>query len=269
MIELKIKGLYLSAFKFHKYSANGNDFIILDHPPVIPSPTRIQQLCHRLFGIGADGVLILSSEFEVDGRMQIFNADGGEAEMCANGLRCLFTYLDHQLMDKKESYRLATMNGIYGGFRQGESFAVEMSELKDKNKFTSPFNEFARSFYINTGVPQLVFLCSQIEQLSIKEVARKYRYHPTFPQGTNVNFVEIIPDQFQAALVRTYERGVEDETYSCGTGLTATSLALVEWLGWQGKIKLTSKGGEHLLQVGEKVFLSGDVSFCFQGEVIL
>lgn len=251
---------------FQKYSGNGNDFIILDHPEVSITPQLVKELCDRHFGVGADGVLVLKTEAGADGRMQIFNADGGEAEMCGNGLRCLATYLDKKQGQIKNAYRIKTMNGLYEVSKQDGSFAIEMSEIKDKNLYDlSQFHEFERSFYINTGVPHLVFLVKDAKEIDIKPTAQRFRFHKMFPGGTNVSFVEVISGH-QTGYVRTYERGVEDETHSCGTGLTATALALNYWMGWKEIITLKTLGGTQKVNVGNKVYYSGEVKFCFSGE---
>lgn len=144
-------------FKFQKYSGNGNDFVILDQPAFELTSELIQKLCDRHFGVGADGVLLVTPHEGFDARMQIFNADGGEAEMCGNGIRCLVTYLDKNNHSSKDTYKIKTMNGAYEVTKRDGAFAIEMSEIKDKNIYDlSTFNEFTRSFYINTGVPHLV-----------------------------------------------------------------------------------------------------------------
>ncbi len=252
--------------KFAKYSGNGNDFIILDNTQVSLTPALVQKMCDRHFGIGADGVLILTDHSEADGKMSIFNADGGEAEMCGNGLRCLVTYMDQHSDKKKDSYLIKTMHGLYTVKRLGNSFAINMSEIKDKNLYDfSQVKDFEKSFFINTGVPHLVFLTKDAKKISIKEMGAKYRFHTAFPNGSNVNFVEKLSDP-QSAYVRTYERGVEDETHSCGTGLTATGLALSEWFGWKGDIHLFTKGGKQTVNVDKHIYYSGEVTFCFAGE---
>lgn len=253
---------------FTKVSGNGNDFIILNGP-VSLSAQEVQKMCDRHFGIGADGILLLSEEPGYDGRMQIFNADGGEAEMCGNGIRCITTYLDHKSAMKKDSYKIKTMNGAYEVTRQGDTFAVEMSEIKDKNTYDlTSFNEFNRSFYINTGVPHLVFEVHEAKRIDIRSRAPQYRFHKMFPNGTNVSFLQVL-EGHQTAYVRTYERGVEDETFSCGTGLTACGMALNHWYGWKGDITLKTLGGTQHITIGDKVFYSGEVKFCFQGEFTL
>lgn len=254
---------------FVKYSGNGNDFVIVAEELNL-SKESIIHLCHRHFGVGADGVITLGKSTKADVRMRIFNADGGEAEMCGNGLRCLATYFDSLAPIKKDSYLIETMNAVYPVFRKGNSFALEMTEIKDQNLHDlSNFKDFSNSFFINTGVPHLVFLTEDAKKVDIKKVGAYYRYHSMFPKGTNVTFVEVRDFSHQKAYARTYERGVEDETYSCGTGLTATALALSHWLKWKGDICLETKGGQQLVSIGEKVFYSGEVYECFKGEATL
>ena len=258
-----------SKIPFTKYSGNGNDFIVLDHPEVELSPKMIETMCDRHFGIGADGILVLTSENGFDGRMSIFNADGGEAEMCGNGIRCLVTYLDDKNPGAKDIYKLKTMNGSYEVVRKNGAFAVEMSEIKDKNLFDlSGFNDYKRVFYVNTGVPHLVFEVHEAKRIDIKSRAPQYRFHKMFPNGTNVSFLEVLAET-QTAYVRTYERGVEDETFSCGTGLTACGLALNHWYNWKNNITLKTLGGTQNIFIGDKIFYSGEVKFCFQGEFSL
>ena len=255
-----------NTLKFFKYSGNGNDFIILDQPLVEMTPALVQKMCDRHFGVGADGILTLTEFAGTDGEMRIYNADGGEAEMCGNGLRCLATYIDQKQNQAKNTYRIKTMNATYELSRQNDAFAIEMSQIKDQNLYDlSQFNEFDRSFFINTGVPHLVFLVKDAKAIDIKPTASRYRFHSMFPNGTNVSFVEIQKDH-QTAYVRTYERGVEDETYSCGTGLTASALALNYWNGWKEIITLKTLGGTQKVNVGNKVFYSGEVKFSFAGE---
>ncbi len=253
--------------KFVKYSGNGNDFIILDRPNYSVSSDLVSRLCDRHFGVGADGVLILSDEEGHDGQMRIFNSDGGEAEMCGNGLRCLATYIDDQSTIKKNSYLIKTMNHSYSVLKRDGSMCIEMNEKRDQNKYDlSLFKDFKRSFFINTGVPHLVFLCDDAKKIDIKKTAPFYRFHSLFSTGTNVSFVEILEEKNQTSYVRTYERGVEDETHSCGTGLTACGLALSHWFGWKGKIHLKTLGGNQTVQIENTVFYSGEVNFCFSGE---
>lgn len=261
-----------TTISFSKYSGNGNDFLILDRPRQLPSQEAIQRLCNRHFGVGADGVLTLTEAPPgLDGEMRIFNADGSEAEMCGNGLRCLVTYMDEHTSVKKNAYRIKTMNAIYTVNKLATgAFAIEMSELKDQNLYDlSTFLGFIKSFFINTGVPHLVFLSFDIKNIDIKQMAPQYRYHSMFNGGTNVNLVETIDSKKQIAYIRTYERGVEDETFSCGTGLVASAMALSHWFGWKGDITLMTLGGKQIVHIGDKVLYSGEVVHCFSGEMKL
>lgn len=247
---------------FFKYSANGNDFILLVNPELIPSHQKIQHLCSRHFGIGADGVLILTHGLNGI-RMRIFNSDGHEADMCANGLRIAFTHL-HGLGEPLE---LSTRNGFYSAQKADGKIKVEMTEIAEKNFVSIDAPGFLRSFYVSTGVPHIVLLTQSVSVPNFRDVILPYRHHPLLPKGANVNLVEILSEERKIAKIRTFERGVEDETLSCGTGLTASALALNHWFQWEGDIQLQTRGGEHLITLGEKVFFSGDVTFCFQGEI--
>ncbi len=255
---------------FIKYSGNGNDFLIIEETSSFKlNSENVKRICDRHFGVGADGILLLGKDTGVDGTMRIFNSDGGEAEMCGNGLRCLATYIDDRAQSKKTSYLIRTMNNTYEVIKRNNQFAILMSEIKDVNSADlSAFDEFEEKFYVNTGVPHLVFLANDVKAIDIKSTAPKYRYHSVFPRGTNVSFVGLLPES-QSAYVRTYERGVEDETYSCGTGLTASGLALSHWFGWKGDIQLFTLGGKQNLNVDKSVYYSGEVVRCFSGEAEL
>lgn len=261
--------MYLK-LSFVKYSGNGNDFLIIeDHPSFKLTNDNVIRICDRHFGVGADGILLLGKDAGVDGIMRIFNSDGGEAEMCGNGLRCLATYIDEKSSEKKNSYRIRTMNNTYEVLKKDGRFAILMSEIKDVNGADlSAFDKFEKKFFVNTGVPHLVFLSKDVKAIDIKATAPEYRHHSVFLRGTNVSFVGLLPET-QSAYVRTYERGVEDETFSCGTGLTAAGLALSNWFGWKGDIHLFTLGGKQNVNVDKSVYYSGEVTRCFSGEVEL
>lgn len=259
----------MNQLSFEKYSGNGNHFIILDNPSLSLSREQREKMCDPHFGVGADGILLLTPVEGFDARMQIFNADGGEAEMCGNGIRCVATYLDKKDHHSKNQYKIKTMNGSYVVEKKNNAFAIEMSEIKEKNAYDlSAFTGFKNSFFINTGVPHLVFETTDGKKIDIKATAPFYRFHKMFPKGTNVSFLEVLPG-VQTAYVRTYERGVEDETFSCGTGLTASGLALNHWHQWQGTITLKTLGGTQYVSLSDKVYYSGEVTFCFSGEYSL
>lgn len=254
---------------FWKYSANGNDFLIIEEVASSHLDSEdIIKICKRHFGVGADGILLLGKAPDVDGTMRIFNADGGEAEMCGNGLRCLGTHLDRKSSVKKDFYRIRTLQHTYDVRKIHGKMAVAMSEKRDVNSVDlSAFKDFEKKFFVNTGVPHLVLLHENVRSLNLKETAPFYRHHALFPRGTNVNFVEVTGDK--KAYVRTFERGVEDETHSCGTGLTATAHALSHWFGWDREITLNTLGGTQSVTLGEETLYSGEVTLSFTGTVSL
>lgn len=252
---------------FTKYSGNGNDFILVEEKDFNWSEQEISALCHRQFGIGADGIVVIGKDPSVDATMRIFNSDGREAEMCGNGLRCLAHYLyDH--VTQKNEYRIKTMNSLFLVKQVNGIFYIEMNVARDIGKYDlSLFNNFPRSFFVNTGVPHLCFLVDDAKSIDLKAIAPFYRHHKIFPNGTNVNFIEVIDAKKQKAYVRTFERGVEDETFSCGTGVTACAHTLHQLLGWSGDIHLENLGGNHLVEFGDKVLFSGVETFIFEGKV--
>jgi diaminopimelate epimerase len=253
---------------FFKYSGNRNDFVLLEHPSVELTAAQIRQLCDRRSGVGADGVLYFTRESDADAGMRVFNSDGLEADMCGNGLRCIATHLDSVAQKKKDEYRIRTRNAHYRAHRSELGYAIEMSEIGPANPLdVSGFREFPRVFHVHTGVPHLVFEVDDVVALDVEALAPRYRHHPLFPQGTNVNFLQVIKEG--SARVRTFERGVEGETYSCGTGLTASALALRHWHGWSGAIELLTRGGRQQVVLGETVLFSGEVTLCFTGEIDL
>lgn len=257
----------MNKIPFYKYSGNGNDFILVQEENFQWDRERIEALCHRQFGIGADGVVVVGKAAGYDATMRIFNSDGREAEMCGNGLRCLAHYLyDH--VEKKDQYRIKTMKASFEVEQIDGKIFIEMSVRDDEGKYDlTLFTDFPRSFFIDTGVPHLCFLVNDVKSIAIKAVAPFYRHHPIFPNGTNVNFIEVIDEKNQKAYVRTFERGVEDETFSCGTGVTACAHTLNHFLKWRGDIHLENRGGSHLIEYGDKVKFSGKEIFVFKGEV--
>lgn len=252
---------------FYKYSGNGNDFILVKEKDFHWNKDQIEAFCHRQFGIGADGVVVVGEYSEGDASMKIFNSDGLEAEMCGNGLRCLVRYLyDH--VEKKAQYRIKTLKTIFDVEQADGKVFIDMSVSNEVGKYDlSVFKEYPRSFYIDTGVPHLCFLVDDAKLIDIKAVAPTYRHHEMFPNGVNVNFIHVLDEKSQSAYVRTFERGVEDETFSCGTGVTACAHTLNHFLNWRGNIHIINRGGDHLVEFGEKVKFSGKESFVFKGEV--
>ncbi len=206
----------MSAIKFTKAVASGNDFIIIEnyHNHL---PKLARNFCDRKCGIGADGLLVLEKSSKADFKMRIFNPDGSEAEMCGNGLRCAALFNNMK--------RVETKAGILEAEVKGGQVKVKMTQPKDiKLNIALKINDRnIKVNFINTGVPHAVIFVEGLNKIDVKNIGEKIRFHQKFmPKGANVDFVEIINDN--NIKVRTYERGVEDETLACGTGAVASAI---------------------------------------------
>ena len=208
--------------RFYKYHGTGNDFILIDNrdDSFKPLTGLIAQLCHRRFGIGADGLIMLNNSPGFDFGMRYFNADGHESTMCGNGGRCAVAFADYLSLALKKSRFLAA-DGEHSGFILGLDGNASMVRLSMND--VNGYQNRGKDFILNTGSPHLVRFIKEVEKTDVVKEGRALRYLSDFqPGGINVNFVE---EREGHIFVRTYERGVEDETLSCGTGVTASSLA--------------------------------------------
>jgi len=278
---------------FFKYHGTGNDFIIIDDfaKKTENRKSVARHLCHRRFGIGADGCLFLEKSKGVDCSMLIFNADGSEAEMCGNGIRCVGKYLYEKRKIEKKEMSIKTKAGIREislTLKNGkvESVRVDMGAphfqrekipalghglfLKEKMKVAGETLEISA---LNTGVPHAVVFVEDIQKVPVVGWGRTIRNDKVFPEGANVDFVEHAGKNL--FWVRTYERGVEDETWTCGTGVTASSVVAAA-LGMADSsklIKIRTQGGELSVTVDmkggkvEKAYMSGPAQFVFEGDV--
>jgi diaminopimelate epimerase len=204
---------------FYKYQGTGNDFIILDNREnsLHLTDEKVAQLCHRRFGIGADGLMLLGKDPQYDFSMKYYNSDGREGSMCGNGGRCMVSFA-HRLGLIGRNTRFMAIDGVH----EAEITAEEYVKLRMSD--VDGIRSAQDHYFLNTGSPHAVFFVDDVKSLNVFEKGRELRYSKTFqPAGTNVNFVQVL-DQ-NTLFVRTYERGVEDETLSCGTGVTASSLA--------------------------------------------
>lgn len=268
--------------RFIKMSGAGNDFICLDNRTGKLRLTRRQRaaLCHRQLGIGADGLLILEKARKNSGsdfRMRYYNADGGEAEMCGNGARCFARYLRQVVPWRRPSVRFDTPAGPIQA-----RFADDLGELVevDLTLPSWPPGEVAIRmpglpnplYTLNTGVPHAVVFVDDIEDVDIRQTGAAIRYHQSFaPAGTNVNFVQ---KQGNKLLVRTYERGVEDETLACGTGVTAVALVAHHILEMNSPVDLVVRSGKRLKVFFEwsgenlsRVSLRGPAEIIYEGVI--
>lgn len=261
---------------FYKMQGSGNDFIIIDNrgrsisPQVMPQWAR--QLCPRAFRIGADGLIFLEMDEsgQAETKWHFFNADGSRAEMCGNGARCA-TFLAHKLGMAPARHRMLTDAGTVQAevFLEEGTVSVQLTPPRDMqlNIDLALDDQNKTIHFANTGVPHAVFMHEDISTLDIASLGAKIRYHQYFaPAGTNANFVQIL-DQGHI-LLRTYERGVENETYACGTG-AAASVAVLHALGQcAASVAVTTSGGE-ILQItlqDKDVFLRGPAQIVYSGQ---
>jgi len=254
---------------FYKYQGTGNDFVMIDNrSQFFPKENTqlIEKLCDRRFGIGGDGLILLENHLDYDFKMVYYNSDGNESSMCGNGGRCLVAFAKQMgVIENKaefeavDGYHYATVdvNGIV---------ALQMKDVQT-------INQYENYSFLNTGSPHHVQLVDNLVELDIKTEGAKIRYSDLYGKaGSNVNFVNQLANDIFA--VRTYERGVEDETLSCGTGVTAVAIAMHQL----GKTKnniidLNVEGGKLKVQFDEdngnytNVFLIGPATFVFEGKI--
>lgn len=257
--------------QFHKYHGTGNDFILIDNTSgsFAPDQKTIAGLCDRHFGIGADGLILLNKASGYNFGMTYFNSDGRESTMCGNGGRCLMAFADFLSLTDGKS-RFLAIDGPHDGEilgKEGDRYQVRI-RMAD----VVSFRDWNGMTVIDTGSPHLVCRVNDAMHLNILETARPLRYHQEFaPSGINVNFVEDLDDHLY---VRSYERGVEDETLSCGTGVTAAALAHA--LGKEsitGRVTIHTRGG--ILHVSfkktpggfEDIWLEGPSQRVFEGTI--
>ena len=264
---------------FTKMNGAGNDFVMVDNLALQHSLDggKIAHLCDRHRGIGADGLIAVEpAENGADFRMRYYNADGGEAEMCGNGARC-FARFASRISGKTSGISFETPAGVITAELLGERVRLHMSEPRDLAlgvPLTALGQELTTHF-VNTGVPHSIIPVPDIAAVDVRALGAAIRYHDHYaPRGTNANFIEV---QGTARLsIRTYERGVEDETLACGTGVCAAALIHAALSGASSPVEVRVKGGE-TLEVGfEKagdrftaVTLTGPADFVFEGEVAL
>ena len=232
----------MKTIPFTKMSGAGNDFIIVDATNVRGMDlTRLTKTaCERTDGIGADGLLIIDKSKRADYRMRIINADGSEAEMCGNGARCLAAYIVKNKKPKKAHFTLDTLAGVLEAYMTKDLANVHLSDPQNyRPNIKINLNERDLTVhYIDTGVPHTIVYVDNLHAIDVYTIGHKIRNHEHFkPRGTNVNFLEQINDSLVE--VRTYERGVEDETKACGTGAVASGI--ITYLKMNPSVKNKSK----------------------------
>ncbi len=253
---------------FYKYQGTGNDFVILDNRNNEYDGLDMKQvkhICNRHFGIGADGLMLLNLKEGFDFEMKYYNADGNEGSMCGNGGRCIVKFA-YDMGMVKSRYHFIAVDGPH------EAFFGEHEWIQLQMKNVNEVNMHHLDFIVDTGSPHYVKFASNVMDLNLFNEGRKIRYSDTFKEkGINVNFVEQDKDWIT---VRTYERGVEDETLSCGTGVTASALLSAHNDAGFNRVEVKSKGGNLAVEfdkIGadrfENIWLCGPATFVFKGEI--
>ncbi|MFI2743430.1 diaminopimelate epimerase [Zhouia sp. PK063] len=252
---------------FYKYQGTGNDFVMIDNRSSIfpKNDTKLVNfLCNRRFGIGADGLILLENDDSTDFKMVYYNADGNESSMCGNGGRCIVAFAKFLGIITKKTTFIA-VDGLH--YAEVEDDIVNL-QMQDVNTI-EVFDQYS---FLNTGSPHHVQLVNHLEDYNVKENGARLRYGKYGKTGSNINFVEQTGDDSFA--VRTYERGVEDETLACGTGVTAVAIAMNKTKVTASKtIQLKVLGGalEVSFEVDndtyKNIFLKGPAKQVFEGKI--
>ena len=255
---------------FDKYQGTGNDFVMIDNRQnIFPKDNikLIEKLCDRRFGIGADGLILLENDTKTDFKMLYYNSDGNESSMCGNGGRCIVAFAKSlKVINDDETDFIATDGLHHASILDNGIISLQMKdvdELKIENDYV----------FLDTGSPHHVMLVEDLKTFDVKNNGPTIRYSNLYGKaGSNVNFVKQFSDNHFA--LRTYERGVEDETLSCGTGATATAIAMHAIGKTQSHhIQLDVAGGKlevSFVKEGTRytnVFLQGPATFVFEGEI--
>lgn len=268
----------MKTIPFFKMSGSGNDFIVIDNrEAVVPEAelaTLVTGACRRKMSVGADGMIFIESSAELAFKWRFFNADGSLPDMCGNGARCAarFAFL-HGIADRQMAFE--TLAGTIEATVGDDTVKIRMTAPRDLKTGTmlDVAGTSTAVASVNTGVPHVVMVVDDIEAVAVAKTGRLIRYHPDYaPEGTNVNFVALKDNG--TIFIRTYERGVEDETLACGTGNVAAALILAHERGLTSPVTLTTRSGGHLTvhfstQGGRyrDVFLEGDARVIYRGDL--
>ena len=254
---------------FHKYQGTGNDFVILDNRDGKYdnlSKEQVKFLCDRRFGIGADGLMLLNLVGGFDFEMKYYNSDGGESSMCGNGGRCLVKFA-WDMGDKRQSYHFKAIDGAHEA--EIDSDGTVSLRMNDVNEI----KEYHGDFLLDTGSPHYVKMVHDVMHLDVYKKGQEIRRSNEFnTEGINVNFVEQAGDD--EIIVRTYERGVEDETLSCGTGVTASAIVCYHNEIGFNDVTVRTRGGKLSIQFDrldhdryKNIWLRGPAEKVFQGQI--
>ncbi len=253
--------------KFYKYQGTGNDFILIDDRDEFFDITRndiISSICERKFGVGADGLILLRKHSDYDFQMLYFNSDGKQSTLCGNGSRCIVSFAKYLgLIDDK--CKFLAIDGPHEAFIKDNLISIKMSNVDSVIKDND-------SYIVNTGSPHFVSFVNSISDLDVKKMGAEIRYSEQFKKdGINVNFAQVS----DGIKIRTYERGVENETYSCGTGAVAVALCVHKLNSFkQSPILIKTRGGELIIDFEFNnnqyinIWLRGPVELIYSGDFV-
>lgn len=254
---------------FYKYQGTGNDFIVADNRKneLALTTEQINNLCDRRFGIGADGLMLLNQIAGFDFEMKYYNADGKPGTMCGNGGRCMTKFAYH-LGIHRELYRFLASDGVHEA--EIDMDGIVSVRMKD----VTTFRKFHTDFIVDTGSPHYIKMTTNVMELDVFKKGNEIRHSKEFEEeGINVNFVEQA-EEVDKIIVRTYERGVEDETLSCGTGVTAAALVCYHNENGFNEVEVTTLGGKLSVEFDktdeykfENIWLCGPAEKVFEGTV--
>ncbi len=255
--------------EFYKYQGTGNDFVVIDNREGIYSAITSRQvhlLCNRRFGIGADGLMLLNKKDGVDFEMKYFNSDGNEGSMCGNGGRCILKFAS-MLGLKKQHYNFLAVDGLHEG--EIDLDGTIRLKMQDVNDVVYSLNHYV----LDTGSPHYVKITADIMHEDVVNEGRQIRNSKEFAaEGINVNFIEVLDED--QIYVRTYERGVEDETLSCGTGVTAAALISAHNDKGFNRVEVKTTGGKLSVEFDKisdtqfaNIWLCGPAEIVYKGEI--
>ncbi len=268
----------MNAIPFYKMSGAGNDFIIIDNRNQVIGDEHLSgfvaSVCRRKMSVGADGLILIEVSDKFDFRWRFFNSDGSQAEMCGNGARCAARFA-HVTGIAGTTLSFGTEAGMVSAQIKGERVKVKMPDPSDL-KLTYPLKMSKRSLEIssiNTGVPHAVIMVERVADVDVVTLGREIRLHQAFaPAGTNANFVQ--RGKGSAIEIRTYERGVEDETLACGTGAIASAIVSASRFNMNSPIDVKTRSGVHLTiyfdasdDQFKDIYMEGDARIIYIGEL--
>jgi len=250
---------------FYKYQATGNDFVMIDNRMGVFDKENIpviKKICDRRFGVGADGLILIEEHPEADFNMIYYNSDGSQS-WCGNGSRAAVMFARDLGIVEDEIFFMS-INGLLSARIQNQVVQLKMPDVEG-------IEEYKEDYFLDTGAPHYVRFTSHVEQIPVEKEGCEIRYNPDFKEGANANFAEITGDN--SIFVRTYERGVEAETYSCGTGVTACALAGSNQ-GLRSPVTVKTRGGQLEVSFEKKrknrfsnIYLTGPAIKVFEGNI--